>query len=201
MNEKKYETLLNIQTSGEDKYHTSAKYHRYEPTPYDVLETLFNHYQLTKDDHIVDFGCGKGRLNFYIHHQFQAYVTGIEMNETYYQDAIHNQLNYQKKYPLKEEKIKFICCYAEEYNIDPLDNKFYFFNPFSIQILRKVIEKILISLEEHPRCVELIFYYPSDDYLYYLEHKTAFSLIHNIPLPNHHKNHRERFLVYQLSYV
>ena len=69
MNEKKYETLLNIQTSGEDKYHTSAKYHRYEPTPYDVLETLFNHYQLTKNDHIVDFGCGKGRLNFYIHHQ------------------------------------------------------------------------------------------------------------------------------------
>lgn len=29
MNEKDYETLLNIETSGVDKYHTSHLYHRY----------------------------------------------------------------------------------------------------------------------------------------------------------------------------
>ena len=201
MNEKDYEALLNIETSGEDKYHTSFHYHRYEPTPYQVLETLFDVYPLDQTDSVIDYGCGKGRLNFFIHHRFGCVVTGIEMNETFYQNAIANQLSYTKKYPSKECKINFVCGLAEHYLIKPNDNKFYFFNPFSIQIFRKIIENILISMETHPRCVDLILYYPSDEYLYYLEHKTAFYQIHDIPLPNEQRNYRERFVVYQLSYI
>ena len=46
MNEKDYETLLlNIETSGVDKYHTSHLYHRYEPTPYEMLNYLFEQYR------------------------------------------------------------------------------------------------------------------------------------------------------------
>lgn len=201
MYEKEYETLLNIQTSGEDKYHTSFHYHRYEPTPYVVLEKLFQTYTLHKTDSIIDYGCGKGRLNFFIHYKYGASVTGIEMNETFYRNAIDNLEKYSKKYPSKENKIHFICELAEDYEITANDNKFYFFNPFSIQIFRKIIEKILISMEAHPRCVDLILYYPSDEYIYYLEHKTGFSQIHDIPLSNNHRNHRERFVVYQLSYL
>ena len=78
--EKDYEHLLNIETQGTDKYHTSHLYHRYEPTPYEVLNFLFENYTLNQNDHVVDYGCGKGRLNFYIHHFFQIPVTGIEMN-------------------------------------------------------------------------------------------------------------------------
>ena len=88
MNEKDYETLLNIETSGVDKYHTSHLYHRYEPTPYEMLNYLFEQYQLKSTDHVVDYGCGKGRLNFYIQHYFHAHVIGIELNETFYEDAM-----------------------------------------------------------------------------------------------------------------
>lgn len=201
MNEKDYEVLLNIETSGEDKYHTSFHYHRYEPTPYPVLETLFDAYSLNETDSVIDYGCGKGRLNFFINHRFGCMVTGIEMNETFYQNALENQLGYTKKHPSKEPKINFVCGLAEDYSIKPNDNKFYFFNPFSIQIFRKIIENILISMETHPRCVDLILYYPSDEYIYYLEHKTGFYQLHDIPLPNAHRNYRERFVVYQLSYL
>ena len=79
-------------------------------------------------------------------------------------------------------------------------NRFYFFNPFSIQIFRKIVENILISLENTPREVELILYYASDEYQYFLEHRTAFTLKQEITLPNYKRDHRERFLIYQLSY-
>lgn len=200
MTEKDYETLLNIETGGTDKYHTSHLYHRYEPTPYEVLHHLFEHYELKPSDHVVDYGCGKGRLNFYIHHYFHARVTGIEMNETFYDIAINNKASYLKKHRRPTDSLNFYCCLAEDYEIDPTDNKFYFFNPFSIQIFRKIIENILISLEQHPREVELILYYASDEYQYFLEHRTTFTLKQEVLLPNHQRDHRERFLIYQLAY-
>lgn len=200
MNEKDYETLLNIETSGVDKYHTSHLYHRYEPTPYEMLNYLFEQYQLKSTDHVVDYGCGKGRLNFYIQHYFHAHVIGIELNETFYEDAMRNKDNYLKKHRRQKDCIDFYCCLAEDYLIQPTDNKFYFFNPFSIQIFRKIVENILISLENTPREVELILYYASDEYQYFLEHRTAFTLKQEITLPNYKRDHRERFLIYQLSY-
>jgi cyclopropane fatty-acyl-phospholipid synthase-like methyltransferase len=85
MEDPNYDELLNIETEGNQRgYNKSFHYHRYEPTPYSALEKLFEEYELTSSDHIVDFGCGKGRLNFFIHHLFQASVTGIEMSEKLY---------------------------------------------------------------------------------------------------------------------
>src|SRR4051794_33023931 len=98
MTEKYYEALLNIKTVGEQKgFLKSIHYHRYEPTPYRALETLFTKYDLKSSDRVVDFGCGKGRLNFYIHHVSSAAVVGIEMNEDFYKEAMKNRSNYVKK--------------------------------------------------------------------------------------------------------
>ena len=84
MKEKYYDELLNIKTEGEQVgFNESLHYHRYEPTPYVALEILFKQYELKSTDRIVDFGCGKGRLNFYIHYLFNSSVIGIEMNETF----------------------------------------------------------------------------------------------------------------------
>ena len=91
MKDQDYDDLLNIETGERQvRFYKSFHYHPYEPTPYSVLEILFNEYELNKDDHLVDFGCGKGRLNFYVHNRFQAKVTGIEMNELFFNNAIEN---------------------------------------------------------------------------------------------------------------
>ena len=42
------------------------------------------------------------------------------------------------------------------------------FNPFSVEILQKVLAKILDSFYENPREIKLFFYYPSDEYVGYL---------------------------------
>lgn len=78
MEETNYDEMLNIKTEGEQKnFNDSLHYHRYEPTPYSALEHLFKKYALKRNDRIVDFGCGKGRLNFlsitYINHLWLAW--------------------------------------------------------------------------------------------------------------------------------
>jgi SAM-dependent methyltransferase len=194
-----YDGMLNIKTTGEQKGFTqSVHYHRYEPTPYSALKHLFEQYELKRSDQLVDFGCGKGRLNFYIHHLFNASVTGIEMNQSFYHEAMENRTHYLKKHKKSFEKIHFQCGLAEEYEIDPADNRFYFFNPFSIQIFIRVINNILVSLEKHQREIELILYYPSEDYIYFLENQTPFELREEIILPVLSRyNLNERFLIYK----
>lgn len=200
MKEYYYDKLLGIKTGGDQNgFNKSFHYHRYEPTPYSALEELFNNYKITSSDRIVDFGCGKGRLNFLIHYHFHATVVGIEMNEDFYQEAIENRTSYFKKTNTSNDNIHFYCCLAEEYQINALDNRFYFFNPFSIQIFMKTINNILLSVEKSERDIELILYYPSEDYIYYLENDTSFELKNEIILPYFYEhNSNERFLIYQL---
>ena len=201
MKETNYDELLNIETEGNQRgYNKSFHYHRYEPTPYTALEKLFADYELNSSDHIVDFGCGKGRLNFFIHYLFHSSVTGVEMNEKLYEEAIENKANYLIKAKNIGE-IQFQCCLAEKYEINPLDNTFYFFNPFTIPIFWKIINNILVSVEKFKREVDVILYYPSEDYIYYLENHTLFELIKEIQLPGLYENNaNERFLIYRLAY-
>lgn len=201
MDEQYYEKLLNIKTSGEQKvFNQSSHYHRYEATAYSLLALLSKQYDFTAVDHIVDFGCGKGRLNFYINYFFGSTVTGIEMNTFFYKQAIENRRDYLKKHKKQINHINFFNCFAEEYDINPLDNKFYFFNPFSLQIFIKVIGNILTSVAAYERTVDMILYYPSYEYRYFLENNTPFELVREIKSPDlSDKDPRQSFLVYRLN--
>ncbi|BCB02689.1 methyltransferase [Bacillus sp. KH172YL63] len=202
MKEYYYDKLLNIKTAQQQKgFHQSLHYHRYEPTPYAALEQLFQQYELSSTDSIVDFGCGKGRLNFFIHHQFQSGVVGVEMNEGFYEDAMKNLASYQQKTKVREGTLTFQHCLAEEYLIQKQDNRFYFFNPFSLQIFMKVVNNILQSVETFPRDIEILLYYSSDEYVHYMEDHPLFQLRKEIDLTGEYeKNEYERFLVYGLGY-
>jgi SAM-dependent methyltransferase len=202
MKEDYFDELLNIKT-GKDQagMPRSIHYNRYEPTPYGALQELFQFYQLKKSDRVVDFGCGKGRLNFFIHYLFGSTVLGIEMNEQFYKEAEENRENFLKKKKGRRSKIEFQCCLAEEYEIHPSDNVFYFFNPFSVQIFMKVINNILYSLESSPREIEIVLYYSSNEYIHYLDHHPLFELRKEINLSGvFEHNVYERFLVYGVVY-
>lgn len=61
MDEKYYEKLLNIKTSGKQKSTNELwHYNIYEPTSYSALELLSKQYNFTSKDSVIDFGCGKG---------------------------------------------------------------------------------------------------------------------------------------------
>ena len=200
--EKNFESLLNIHTSGNQKgFNELIHYNRYEPTAYYVLEALLHNYPLLESDNVVDFGSGKGRLNFFLNYFFNSSVEGIEMNKYYYQESLDNKKSYLAKHKKDTDRIHFTNCIAEEYKIKPTDNKFYFFNPFSVQIFIKVVTNILYSVIDYNRVIDLILYYPSDDYIYYLEDYTMFSLIKEIKINKYYeKDYRERILIYRLQF-
>lgn len=200
--EQYYDKLLNIKTD-QNMYNLSSSinYYPYEPTPYSALEELFQHYEVKKSDRIVDFGSGKGRLNFYINHFFKATVIGVEMNETLFQAAQENYNSYVKKHRTRKGSIQFYKGFAENYAVHHSDTHFYFFNPFSIQIFKRTISNVLFSFEQAPRQMELLLYYPSEEYIDFLGNQTQFELNEEIVLKDlFKKDISERFLIYQLSY-
>ena len=44
-----------------------------------------------KKDVVLDYGCGKGRVDFYLSYQTKAKTIGVEYDERIYQGAIANQ--------------------------------------------------------------------------------------------------------------
>lgn len=201
MNDQDYDRLLRIKTVGTREWQNqSSHYNRYEATPYLALDELFRDYELEKTDSVVDFGCGKGRLAFYLHHRFQVSVTGIEMSTQLYQEALENQASYREKFKQVDGAIRFDCCLAQDYEVEPADNHFYFFNPFSIQIFMKVVDLILRSVEQHKRTVDIVLYYPTAAYSQFLETSTPFELLKEVKVPElYEQNDNERFVVFRLD--
>lgn len=200
MNEQQYDKQLGIKTAGMLEISgQSVHYNRYEATPYEALTMLGDKYALKQIDSVVDYGCGKGRVSFYLHNRFHCSVTGIEMNRQLYRSAIDNHLHYRKKKREKGGFIAFEHCFAENYEISSEDNLFYFFNPFSVEIFMNVVRKIVSSVEQHPRDADLILYFPTIDYVEYLERQTVFTLYKEIKVDRlYEKNDNERFLIYRL---
>ena len=197
--EQAYDRLLHIKTIGmQEGLIQSVHYNRYEATPYSALEELFNEYELKKTDGLVDFGCGKGRLPFYVHHRFKVSVTGVEMSGPLYQDALKNQKEYMQRVKQMDGFIRFQRGLAEDYKVEPEENRFYFFNPFSIQIFMKVVDNILKSVEQSNRPVDIILYYPTAEYVHFLETTNLFDLFKDIKIPGlYEHNENERFLIFR----
>lgn len=181
-----------VQIDGTGSFHC----HRYEPTPYEVLEELFYHYTPKETDVIVDYGCGLGRLNFYIENRFSLVSTGVELADRYYEGALKNRETYFGN----KEKITFVQCPAQDYEVAPDETVFYFFNPFSISIFRRVMNRILFSWQKNPRELTLILYYPEDDVVFYIENHTAFKLEREFASGEEvYSDRRERFCLYRLQ--
>ena len=201
MNEKDRDRLLRIRTTNlSEQPNQSIHYSHYEATRYSILDKLFDAYELTKSDEFVDFGCGKGRIMFYVHNRFGTAVKGVEMNEKIFRVALENQKNYMRKVKKKSEPIHIECCLAEEYDVKVTENKFYFFNPFSIQIFSKTVNNILDSVDLLKREVDIILYYPNHEYIEYLETYTPFELVQEVQVPGlYNINKNERFVIFRIE--
>lgn len=199
MNERKVDASLGIRTTGIREWkNEDGPYNRYEATPYQALDKLFKVYKFDKDDQLVDFGCGRGRVSFYIHHHFQIPVTGVENNDKTFDELMDNEDIYLRRNKDIEAPLYFEFGLAENYNIQPTENVFYFFNPFSQKIFRKVVHNILKSVQENKRPVDIIFYYPLPQFKRFLN-STPFTLINKIKVPEVGHGKYGKFLIYRLT--
>ena len=162
-NENMWDKLLKIKTTGRDDSNSDQYRYPYEPTPYCVLERLANSGLIGKKDLVLDYGCGKGRVDFFLSYQTRAKTIGIEYDERIYHSAMEN-----KNTAVSANRVEFLLQKAEEYEVPAEVNRCYFFNPFSIELLRKVLVRVIESYYDNPREILLFFYYPSEEYIAYL---------------------------------
>ena len=162
-NETTWDKLLKIKTTGRDDSNSDQYRYPYEPTPYSVLERLANSGLIRKKDVVLDYGCGKGRVDFFLSYQTRAKTIGIEYDERIFQAAVENQKN-----AVSGARTEFVLARAEEYEVPEEVTVCYFFHPFSIELLRKVMARIVESYYSYPREITLCFYYPSEEYIAYL---------------------------------
>ena len=161
--ENTWDKRLQIRTAGRDDLGADQYHHPYEPTPYSVLERLAVSGLIGREDVVLDYGCGKGRVGLFLSCRTKASTIGIEYDRRIFRCALENQ-----KSAAGKTKSEFLLTGAETYEVPPRVNRCYFFNPFSLEIFQKVMARILESYYEHPREVLLFFYYPSDEYISYL---------------------------------
>lgn len=162
-NEDKWDRLLQIRTTGRDDTGADQYRYPYEPTPYPVLERLANSGYIRKGNTLLDYGCGKGRVDFFLSWQLRCRTIGVEYDERIYDKAVESQ-----KTAVSAERTTFKLTDAEHFAVPESVDRIYFFNPFSLELLRKVFGRILESWYGAPRKILFFFYYPSDEYISYL---------------------------------
>ncbi len=195
MKESQYEKLLKIKTTGRDDSRSDQYRFPYEPTPYGVLELLADSGRIGKKNVLLDYGCGKGRVDFFLSYQTRCRTIGIEYDERIYETALNNQ-----RTAVSGNKTEFELANAENYEVPAEVDRCYFFNPFSVEVLQKVLARVLESYYETPRELLLFFYYPSDEYMGYLMTRDELMFVDEVDCRDlfEGENEREKVVVFEI---
>ena len=193
MTEESWERKLKIRTDGGKNHMADGENYPYEPTPYSVLVRLAESGYLSEKNTLVDYGCGKGRVSLLLASLTRCRAIGLDYNEDLVRTAMRN---------LESSRIKgvsFLCEKAENYEVDNADS-FFFFNPFSSAVMKKVLDQILWSWYENPRKMQLMFYYPEDETVALLMTTDELQFSDEIDCSDlfDGNNKRERILIFEL---
>lgn len=195
MTEKEWDKLLKIRTTGRDDSRSDQYRFPYEPTPYCVLERLASSGYISKKNTLLDYGCGKGRVGFFLSWQTRCRSIGIE-----YDERIFGGLTDNLTKAVSGGLVRACCASAETFTVPAEADRFYFFNPFSVEILQKTMGKILRSRYDAPREIFLFFYYPSDEYLAWLMTVDELTFVDEIDCRDlfEGEDKRERIMIFEM---
>lgn len=195
-NETRWDQLLKIKTSGRDDTKSNQYNYPYEPTPYCVLERLAESEYIGKKNTLLDYGCGKGRVDFFLAYQTKCKTIGIEYDERIYERAVRNMETAVCSGRCRFEKVN-----ATQFSVPEAVDSFYFFNPFSEEILKQVFARILESYYDKPRYMQMFFYYPSMEYISYLMTVPELTFVDEIDCMDlfEKSDDREKIMVFEIG--
>lgn len=196
MDDISYDKLLRIKTTGRDDTNADRYHFPYEPTPYPVLERLANSGYLKKANTLIDYGCGKGRVDFFLSYQTRCRSIGIEYDRRIFETVKSNTLT-----AASSGRCSFFCENAEDFALPPEADRLYFFNPFSVELLGKVLKRVRESFYDAPRELYFFFYYPSNEYISFLLDFNDLELVDEINCGDlfEGENPREKIMIFQMK--
>lgn len=187
------ETSITAKIGGRTDTETN---YSYAASEYDGLVKIFDRVSLTKDDTLVDIGCGMGRVLFFCNQKFMCNVTGVEYDSKIFEKLKENAAYYHVRFKNQEDKFHLFNIQAEDYDIQPNDNFFYMFNPFSKDILAKILDKIIRSVKYSPRRATVILYYCTYEMMEAMRN-TPFELKEIIKLRSYKDDPDEKVYIYE----
>jgi hypothetical protein len=104
----------------------------------------------------VDFGSGRGRTLLLASSFPFRKVVGVEFSGELHRSAEANIAKFFKDSP---RDVRSVHCDASLYELPPDKLVLYFFNPFSDEVLVRVLDNVAESVRRHPRRVLLVFLY------------------------------------------
>lgn len=140
----------------------------------EALRSLAAHERFT----FIDFGCGKGR-SLMIASEFPfRRIIGLEFSPELCTVARKNlQTLREKSSSYREWEI--LCLDAATYNLPHEPSVLYFYNPFDWEVMRVVIDNVLVSLRRAPRSLYAVYVNPKHSDLW--EGDKAFRTVHCTP--------------------
>ena len=188
MTEREWDKRLRIRTVGRED-EDNPHYSPYEPTPYAVLQRLADSGHIRRRDHLLDYGCGKGRVAFFMASVVGCRVTGIDHSPKLIDMAKENRRSSRLG-----DRVALVCALAEQYELHD-ENVFFFFNPFSEKVFEGVVRRLMTREDG-----KLILYYPSVEYTAFLSTLPEFEHVDTIDCGDlfNGRNDRERIEVYRL---
>lgn len=204
--DRQWDRKLHIHTRREDRSKEDRDRYAYEPTPYGVLQKLLESGWIGKDNVLMDYGCGKGRVGLFLNAQAGIRCIGIDFNQNMIRAAEANltHMSGAEKGTASgrdagTQDVQFIWADAARFRVPDDAGCFYFFNPFSVRILETVMQKILDSWYRAPRHILLFFYYPSSDYVSFLMRSDMLAFVDEIDCSDlFPEDPRERILCFEL---
>ncbi|MCR5507273.1 MAG: class I SAM-dependent methyltransferase [Lachnospiraceae bacterium] len=192
---------LNISTTGRNAGYSDKNNYPYEGTSYAVLDRLIEGGYISRDDHVLDYGCGKGRVAIYLNHRIGCPTMGVELMEEFYDKAVSNLERYKKTVHIESQgDIIFIKHAAQTFEVPQYINRIFFFNPFSGAVFKSVLARVAESYYEAPRRILMFFYYPESDYLSYLARADEVMFLDEIDCMDlfPEKDERNRVMIYEM---
>lgn len=158
--EGRYERLFGIKSMQIKKSDDNDNFH-YQGASYMILFDVFKKLPgYTKDKNFIDIGSGKGRALFCAENCGFNNLIGVELDPELVEIANENAGRYLLK--RKESHFKFVCENALAYRIPENTAVFYFFNPFSENIMQQVERNI--SAWQKQNSSELFIIYVNPKY-------------------------------------
>tara|TARA_Y100001934_G_scaffold279046_1_gene381804 strand:- start:821 stop:1372 length:552 start_codon:yes stop_codon:yes gene_type:complete len=120
-----------------------------QPTWYRSLEAIDDWLEMDAHDHLVDLGCGRGRVLVWAAQQGQGRVSGVEADPDLVSVARSN---------LEGLRVpsRIHCQDAADYRFSD-ETILFFFNPFGAFTMAAVVDNLAKNLVENPRQLRIIY--------------------------------------------
>jgi predicted RNA methylase len=123
-----------------------------------IFTELIRHVPFDEHSAFVDFGSGKGRALLLAAEHGLRRVTGVELSPAYCRIADGNVERFAKGRP--GQRIAVVCADAAQFRVPGDVNVALVFDPFGLETVRAVLDRIADSLMQAPRDFYVIYMHP-----------------------------------------